>query len=115
MVLNAPFPDLRGAHRAEPVSPEPHRLVADIDTALEQQVLDLAQRQRVPDIHHHRQASDFGRTIEIAEWISHPTRPRTDPAPLKPICSNTAVALRARPPRNGGRAHEPHRGAGHRR
>ena len=60
MVLNAPFPDLRGAHRAEPVSPEPHRLVADIDTALEQQVLDLAQRQRVPDIHHHREANDLG-------------------------------------------------------
>ena len=91
MLLNAPFPDLRGEHRAEPVPPEPYRLVADIDTALEQQVLDLAQRQRVPDIHHHRQADDLGRTIEIAEWISHPTTLRTDPAPLKPICSDTAV------------------------
>ena len=83
--------DLRGEHRAEPVPPEPYRLVADIDTALEQQVLDLAQRQRVPDIHHHRQADDLGRTIEIAEWISHPTTLRTDPAPLKPICSDTAA------------------------
>ena len=57
-----------------PVPPEPYRLVADIDTALEQQVLDLAQRQRVPDIHHHREANDFGRTIEIAEGIFHPLR-----------------------------------------
>ena len=74
MVLNAPFPDLCGEHRAEPVPPEPYRLVADINTALEQQVLDLAQRQRLPDIHHHREANDFGRTIEIAEGIFHPLR-----------------------------------------
>ena len=64
--------------------------MADIDIPLEQQVLDLAQRQRVPDIHHHREADDLGRTIEIAEWISHPTTLRTDPAPLKPICSDAA-------------------------
>ena len=57
MMNNAPFPDLRCEHRAEPVPPEPYRLMADIDTALEQQVLDLAQRQRVPDIHHHREAN----------------------------------------------------------
>ena len=42
---------LRDLHRAEPVLPETHRLTADVltadvDTALEQQVLDLAQRQR---------------------------------------------------------------------
>jgi|TARA_B110000116_G_scaffold233901_1_gene218094 hypothetical protein len=45
MVINPSFPDLRGEHRAEPVSPEPHRFVADLDTALEQPVLDLVQRQ----------------------------------------------------------------------
>jgi hypothetical protein len=44
MMNNAPFPDLRGEHRTEPIPPETHRLVADIDTALEQQILDLAQR-----------------------------------------------------------------------
>ena len=96
MVLNAPFPDLRGEHRAEPVPPEPHRLVADIDTALEQQVLDLAQRQRVPDIHHHRQADDLGRTIEIAEGFFQPLRLGTKPAPLKPICSDTAFQTEGR-------------------
>ena len=44
MMNNAPFSDLRCEHRAEPVPPKTHRLVADIDTVLEQQVLDLAQR-----------------------------------------------------------------------
>ena len=55
-VLNTPLPDLGGKHRTEPVPPEPHRLVADVDAALEQQILDLAQRQRIPDVHHHREA-----------------------------------------------------------
>ena len=58
--MNALFPDLLGKHQAEPVPPEPYRLVADIDTALEQKVLDLAHRQLVRDLHHHRQADDLG-------------------------------------------------------
>ena len=43
-----------------PVPPEPDRLVANIDTALEQQIFDLSQRKRIPDVHHHREADDFG-------------------------------------------------------
>jgi hypothetical protein len=42
-MMNASFPDLGRRHRAEPVAPETNRLVADIDTALEQQILDLPQ------------------------------------------------------------------------
>jgi hypothetical protein len=38
---DSPFPDLGGKHWTEPVPPEPHRLVADVDAALEQQILDL--------------------------------------------------------------------------
>jgi hypothetical protein len=39
-----PLPaDLAGEHRAEPVPPQPHRLMADVDAALEQQVLDVPQ------------------------------------------------------------------------
>ena len=42
-----PLPaDLGGEHRAEPVPPEPHRLVADVDAALGQQVLHIPERQR---------------------------------------------------------------------
>ena len=70
MVLNAPFSDLRCKHRAEPVPPKTHRLVADIDTALEQQVFDLTERQRIADIQHHRETDNFGRAVEISEGIS---------------------------------------------
>ena len=90
ITMNSSYARLRGKHLAEPVPPEPYRLVADIDTALEQQVLDLAQRQRVPDIHHHREANDFGRTIEIAEGVFQPLRLKNGFVCLKPICSNTA-------------------------
>ena len=39
--MHTPPPDLRGEHWTEPVPPEPHRLVADVDAAFEQQVFDL--------------------------------------------------------------------------
>ncbi len=38
--------DLCGKHRAERVPPEPNRFMADIDTALVQQVLNVAERNR---------------------------------------------------------------------
>ncbi len=41
MLLNSPLPDLRGEHRTEPVPPEPHGLMADVDATLEQQILYL--------------------------------------------------------------------------
>jgi hypothetical protein len=42
-MMNAPLPDLRGEHRSEPIPPEPHRLMANIDTTLEQQIFYLSQ------------------------------------------------------------------------
>ena len=45
--------------------------MGDVDTALAWQIFDLSQRQRVADIHHHREADDLGRTVEVAERISH--------------------------------------------
>ena len=44
ITMNSSYARLRGKHLAEPVPPEPHRLVADVDATLGQQVLDLAQR-----------------------------------------------------------------------
>lgn len=35
--------DLAGKHRAETINPEPHALMADIDSAFVQQILDIAQ------------------------------------------------------------------------
>jgi hypothetical protein len=39
----------------------------DVNAALVQQVLDVPQRQWVPDVHHHRQANYLGRRLEVAE------------------------------------------------
>ncbi len=46
-MMNAPLPDLRGEHRTKPVPPKPHGFMADIDTALEQQIFYLSQGQRI--------------------------------------------------------------------
>ena len=58
--MNAPLPDFRGERRTETDPPKPHCFVADIDTTFEQQILDLAQRQRITDVHHHREANYLG-------------------------------------------------------
>ena len=44
--MNAALPDLRAKQWTEPVPPQPYGLMADVDTALEQQIFDLPQRQR---------------------------------------------------------------------
>jgi len=59
-MMNPPFTDLGCEHRADPVPPKPYRFMADINAAFEQQVLDLPQGQRIPNVHHHRQADDLG-------------------------------------------------------
>lgn len=41
--------------------------MADVDVSLLQQVLDIAQRQREPDIQHHRQADNLGSGLEVIE------------------------------------------------
>jgi hypothetical protein len=65
--------------------------VADINASFKQKILDLPQRQRIPDIHRHRQADNLGRRIEITEWVSHPQRLRAATVSLKPFCSDNAV------------------------
>ena len=52
--------DLRGEHRTEPIPPETDGFVVDIDATLVQQILDVPQRRRESNIHHHRQADDLG-------------------------------------------------------
>lgn len=46
---------------AKPVPPEPYRLVANINAAFGQQVLNVSQGEREPNIHHHHKANDFRR------------------------------------------------------
>ena len=64
--------------------------MADIDAAFVEQIFDLPQRKRKPDIHHHRQADDLGGRLEISEWISHRRMLRNAPHRLKPVSPDTA-------------------------
>jgi hypothetical protein len=91
-MMKASLPDLVGEHRTEAIPPEPYRLVADVDAPLEEQIFDLPQRQRIADIHHHREADDLGRTVEITERIAHRRTLRNAPAQLKLIYSETMPA-----------------------
>ncbi len=68
-------------HRPEAVPPVPHRLVTDVDPALEQQVLYIPQRQRETHVHQHHQPDHLGRGVEVAKKTSglvragHPCAP----------------------------------------
>ncbi len=61
--------DVGGKQGPEPVSPEAHRLVADVDTAFEQQILDIPEQKREPHILHHHQADHLRRRIETPERV----------------------------------------------
>ena len=43
-------PDVGRKHLTEPVPPVPHLLMADVDPALKEQVFNIPQRQRIPNI-----------------------------------------------------------------
>ena len=90
--LNPFSSDLGGEQRTKSVPPEPHRFVADIDAPLMQQVLDVAQREWEPHIHHYSQADDFRRRLEVLEWVGfgHDWTLRNHPALHKPVSSDTA-------------------------
>ena len=44
-------------------------LAADIDPPLVEQVFDIPQRQRKPDIHHDRKLDNLGWRFEVTEWV----------------------------------------------
>ena len=67
--LNPTLPDLGGKPRPKPLPPEPDGFMADIDTALVEQVLDIAKREREPNVHHHSQADDFGAALKTFERV----------------------------------------------
>mgnify|MGYP004007052857 FL=1 len=70
-MMYTPLFDLRCEHRTKPVPPGANGLMADVDATFVEQIFDLPQRKRKPDIHHHGQADDLGGGLEISEWISH--------------------------------------------
>ena len=44
--------------------------MADINTAFVQQIFHILKRKRKPDVHHHRQADELGRRLEVLEWVA---------------------------------------------
>jgi hypothetical protein len=52
--------ELACEHRAKPIPPVAHRFVANVDAALEQQVLNVPQRQWEAHVNHHHQADYLG-------------------------------------------------------
>src|SRR5271163_1037547 len=71
--------DLGRKHWPKPVPPETDGFVANVDPALGQEILDVAQRQRVSHIHHHDQTDDLRRAVEISERVAHgPIVPRPE-------------------------------------
>jgi hypothetical protein len=107
-MIDPALSDFRGEHRTEPVPPKPHRFVADIDPALEQQIFYLPQRQRIAAyiITVRRIAS--GELLKQRNGFASPEATKS-PSRLKPICSDTA-----RPPyaQRGGRTTPPSASAG---
>src|SRR5665811_1942529 len=63
-----PAADLSSEERSEPQSPQPDRLMADVNAALMEEVFDVSKRQREADIHHHGQSNDLGRRLEVPKW-----------------------------------------------
>ena len=54
-------PDIRSEHRSKAIPPQPHGLVTNVNSTLEQQILDVPKREREADVHHHDQADDLRR------------------------------------------------------
>ncbi len=61
------FSDFRREDWTEAVPPMAHAFMADIDATLVQPVFDMPKRQRITDVHHHRQLDDLWRCFDIAE------------------------------------------------
>jgi hypothetical protein len=77
--------------RPEPVPPEAHAFVADLDAALVQHVLDVPQRERKPDVEHHREADDLRARLEVPERVVllHPPKLR----PGSELCNGIPLTL----------------------
>ena len=72
LAADAALTQFGSEHRSDADLPEPDSFVAYADAPFEQQVLNLTERQRIVDVHHHREADHLRRTVEATERISHP-------------------------------------------
>ena len=69
--------------------------MSDVDAELMQEVLDVAQRQRVADVHHYRQADDLQARLEVSKRGVHGHLGRVGRVlpSLKPVCFEIAIKL----------------------
>ena len=66
MSFLADFTRKRGAKSIPPIA---NSFMANVDAAFMKQIFNVAKRKWKSDVHHHGQADDLGRCLEIAEWI----------------------------------------------
>ena len=59
--------DLNSKQRAKAVPPKPNRLIADVDAAFIQKILNLPKRQRETDIHYQGQTDDLWARFEVTK------------------------------------------------
>ena len=72
-VLHALLPDRPREHGPKAVPRKSNRLMRYVNAALVEQILDVAKREREPDIHHHRKADYLGRSFEILVRVTRHT------------------------------------------
>ena len=66
-VLDPVLSDFGSEYRPESTPEESNRFTAIVDTTLVAQFLDVPERARKPDVHHHRQTDDLGARLEVTE------------------------------------------------
>ncbi|MFT5065250.1 MAG: hypothetical protein ACI9PY_003763 [Ascidiaceihabitans sp.] len=86
--------DLCGKQRAKSVPPKSNRLIADVDVAFVQKILDIPERKRKPNIHHVSQTDDLGARLEVAKRAAfcHPLKLSARPTRLNKFSSDSVVA-----------------------
>ena len=73
ITMNSSYARLRGKHLAEPVPPEPHRLMANVDATFGQQVLDITKRQGEPSVKPDRVLDNLRRKpMSLEGYLDHP-------------------------------------------
>ena len=74
-------------HRTKSMLPVTHGIVTDIDPAFVEHIFHVAQRNRKPNVQHHRKADDLWVRLEVFEWGSFADGRTLLPWPtrLKPV------------------------------
>lgn len=79
--VDAPPADHGRENHPEPVLPKPHGVMRDLDSALVQKILHVAQRERGTDMQHHRQTDDPGAHLDMPRMRALLIPPAQPPNP----------------------------------